>query len=90
MPQSSTSFSAAEQLAVRMCRSLNARDATDAGPAIGELRRRSTAAVTDASIKAALERGWLRRDGDAYVVTAAGIALGRSRSGKRTGRVMPF
>lgn len=89
MPQTPTSLTPAERLAARICRSANAQDTTDVGPALAQVRRQSRATVNDA-IKAALDRGWLRRDGDAYVLTPAGAALGRSRSGKRTRRVSPF
>jgi hypothetical protein len=90
MPQTSANFTPAERLAARICRSANAQDATDAGPAIAKSRHRSRATVVEAAIKAGFDRGWLRRDGSAYVVTPAGAALGCLRSGKQTGRVMSF
>ncbi len=88
MPQTPASFTPAERLAAQICRFANARETADAAPALAQFRRRSKAA--GAAVKAALDRGWLRRNGDGYVVTPAGAALGRSRSGKRTGRVLPF
>ena len=88
MPQTPTFHTPAERLAAQICRFANARETADAGPALAQFRKGSKA--TGAAIKAALDRGWLRRDGDTYVVTPAGAALGRSRWGKRTGRVMPF
>ena len=88
MPQIPSSLTPAERLAARICRSANAQDTTDVGPALAQVRHQSRATVTGA-IKAALDRGWLRRNGDAYVVTPAGAALGQSRSGKRTTRVLP-
>jgi hypothetical protein len=90
MPQSSTTFPPSDRIAARICRSVNAQGSTDAGPAIAALRQRSTATSVEAAIRVAIERGWLRRNGDAYTVTSSGVALGKSRSGKRTGRVMPF
>jgi len=59
-------------------------------PAITELRRRMRAETVDAALAAAIERGWMRRAGRAYVVTPAGAELGTSRSGSRSRRVMPF
>lgn len=90
MPQTSPFLTPAERLAARICRLANAQDTSDAGPVIARFRQRSKAAVIEGAVKVAIDRGWLRRDGSAYILTLAGVALGRSRSGKRTGRVMPF
>ena len=90
MPQTPASLTPAERLAAQICRLATARDTTDVAPVLAQLRQRARAAVTDDAITAALARGWLRRNGEACVVTPAGAALGRSRSGKRTTRVSPF
>ena len=82
--------SLAERLALRMCKRANAIGSTDASPHIAQMKRQSSAGVVSAAINIAVERGWLRREGDAYVVTPTGAGLGGARSGKRIGRVMPF
>ncbi len=68
-----------------ICRLANARGTADIGPVLAQVRRRSSTTITSAAIKAALDRGWLHRDGDSYVVTPSGAALGRSRSGSEPG-----
>ena len=90
MPQTSTTLTPADRLAARICRSTNAKGSTEASPAIADLSRRTKIGEIGAALNAALKRGWLRRNGDAYVLTPAGAELGKSRSGKRTGRVIPF
>jgi len=80
----------AERLAARICRSTNAKGSTDAGPVIAELARRADIGAIGAALSIAQERGWLRRNGDDYIVTPAGAELGRPRWGKRPRRVMPF
>ena len=72
MPQTSTSLTPAERLAARISKLANARATIDAGLAIAEVRRRARATVLNVVIKAGLDRGWLRQDGSAYIVTPTG------------------
>jgi hypothetical protein len=91
MPQTTPApLPPAERTAARICRRANAKGITDAGPAIAELTRRVGGDKADAAIKMAIERGWLRREADAYVVSPTGAELGAARSGKKARRVMPF
>lgn len=80
----------AERLAVRIVKLANTPGDGDIGPVIAETKRRRGTKPTDAAIKVAIEKGWLRPEGPSYSVTPAGVELGVSRAGKRTRRVMPF
>ena len=80
-----------ERLARRICMAANARPSTMIANVVDPFKQRAQATVVDAALELAVAKQWLRVDGENYVLTQAGTALGsQSRRGPRTKRVSPF